>query len=182
MKKAKLNFEEFVDNSQKSQIIEDSTELAEEFLKTAEKIEKLQEKQTAIESQLIERVRSEYEANGKKGSFCKTYNVKGATKKGVQITFSDKFKSLPSELKKTLSKAGKNVAQYFDTKRDIVLSKTDPETVSELLDILGADNFNKYFKVKVATITKKGFDKAQFNLPKEIRSMVKQYKPSVKKW
>ncbi len=181
MKKNKLNFQEFKDNSKKSQVIADMSDVVDNFLKLKDKIDKLQQEQEQLEAQLIQRARQEYENNARMQEFCKTYNVTGNKYKGLQITFSDKFKSLPLELQKTLIKSNKQLAKYFDTKRDIKLSKTDPETVSELLNILGADKFNKYFTVKVYTVTKSGFDKVQFTLPDEIRNVVQQYKPSVKK-
>lgn len=132
------------------------------------------------EQELIQIVQVEYEERGSSGDFVKSLNVTGSQTPGVQVTYCDKFSSIDYEHKAALQKADPEFSKHFEERRDISLKVTDDEVIEKLIAKLGEKLFAELFEVKLSIVAKEGTDRAQFSLGDEVRSFLKQQKPSVK--
>lgn len=134
----------------------------------------------SLEGQLLELVRPEYEA-GAKGDFHKTYNLAGKETPGVQVSYKDMFKQIPLDKEPALrSRLGEMFDSYFRQARDISLIDTSDDGIEALLEKLGPDLFQKFFKVEMYIGTKPDLDRKQFQLPPEVQMVVQQYKAALK--
>lgn len=110
-------------------------------------------------------------------SFCKSVKLVGTVGQ-VTVTRADKFSigkdttlaALEAELGK------KFVAEHFVTENEVLLNPKvlkDNKLLKELIDLVGAANFAKFF-VKVSTVAPvKGLDKDLFTLPADKREVVR---------
>lgn len=135
----------------------------------------------AIEGTLLEVANGIYEGRAKEGQFSKSLNFNGAETAGVQVSYQDKFSDLPIEAEGELRRAlGDRFNACFEQKRSISMKITDDETVRMLVEKLGQEVFSKIFEIKISLATKDDMDRRQFELPSAARSLMKQYKASVK--
>ena len=154
----------------------DAANLAKQQFKQAET-----EKEMADEA-IIEVARREYETRTRGGGFTKAISFPGATTPGVQVSFMDKWRDLPIDLKPAIvGEVGpEKFSMLFEEHRRLTLKKTDDETIRFLLDTLGGDVFQDIFEIAVVLHPRSGFDQRQFELSDHVRQLAGQYKPSVK--
>lgn len=154
-----------------------------EYVALRAQIADLEARANVLESGIVIVSGRIYSERALSGNFAKSMNLDGETTPGVQVTYSDKFSTIEadSEAESELRKAvGKRFDELFEEKREISLEKSDDATIQLLLEKLGEEAFAEIFKVKVRIAAKKGFDKIQFELPPQVREIVKQASPSVK--
>lgn len=134
----------------------------------------------SLEGQLLEQVRPEYE-DGAKGDFNKTYNLAGKETPGVQVSYKDSFKKIPLDKEPFLqSRMGEMYDGYFRQAREISLIDTSDDGIEALVEKLGPELFQKFFKVEMFIGTKPDMDRKQFQLPPDVREVVQQYKAALK--
>ena len=153
----------------------DAANLAKQQFKQAET-----EKEMADEA-IIEVARREYETRACGGAFTKTISFPGASTPGVQVSFMDKWRDLPIDLRPAIvGEVGPEFATLFEEHRRLTLKKTDDETIRFLLDALGGETFQAIFEIAVVLHPRSGFDQRQFELSDNVRQLAGQYKPSIK--
>src|SRR5277367_6115440 len=143
----------------------------------------------SLEGELITHIRQEYEQAANAGDFSKSFNVLGANSDGVQVTFTDRFSAIPGDMEEqlkgnlaaTYGDGGvESFRTYFEEKRSLSLTKTDDDTIKMLLEKLGEKTFTEIFKINVTINPKKDMDRNQFDLPAEVRGLLKQANAGVK--
>ncbi|GJQ43856.1 MAG: hypothetical protein JETCAE03_33540 [Ignavibacteriaceae bacterium] len=99
----------------------------------------------------------------------------------VLVTYKDAFSKISKEVSDEIEKKMKDkFDNFFKEKRTIQLKETatDNDTIDFLLQALGETKFVEIFDVEVATVPVDGMDKKQFELPAEVRGLIKQFKPA----
>lgn len=136
----------------------------------------------ALEGEVLVETDSLYEKRAQDGQFSKSLNLEGNKTNGIQVTYQNKFVSIPSENEGELKTIlGEKFNTYFEQKRDLKLQVTDDKTIQLLIDKLGEKVFFEIFSIDVSIVPKGDMDRNQFNLPEQARAFLKQYKASVKK-
>lgn len=105
------------------------------------------------------------------------------TEGAVLVTYKDAFvkitKDIADELKLRLKEKFDN---FFREKRVIKLkdSATGNDTIEFLVKTLGQEKFIELFDVEINTVAVEDMDKKQFELNESVRSLISQYKPSLR--
>lgn len=134
----------------------------------------------ALESQMLEKVRVNYEA-GANRTFAKTLNVAGHDTPGVQVSFKDAFTKIPIDREPFLkAELGNDYDRFFVQKREISLLDTSDDTVALLLSKLGPEEFKRLFDIGLSVQCRPDMDRNQFLLPKNVRDCLVQYKGATK--
>ena len=135
---------------------------------------------------LVDYARKAQDKDGKNNDYHKSYEIEGKSN-SVKFISADKF-SVNGDDKEKLEKTfKKNFDELFEEKIDVTLKGEvfeNDEKQKKLMKLLG-DNFNEFFNVTSKLVTKVDFDKNVYgkvngsNL-KEVRTLVKQNKPSIR--
>lgn len=138
---------------------------------------------TVAEADLLAITSRIYAERAENGKFAKSMNIDGETTAGVQVVYADKFSAIDADspAEASLREAlGSKFDSLFTEKRTVALDKTDDATIELLIEKLGEKLFLEIFKVRVQIAPVEGFDKLQFELPSQVRELVKQSKASVR--
>lgn len=131
----------------------------------------------AKEETLLKEAFDSYQEAIKQQRFTNSFNFVGKRHNGMLVSFKDAFSALPKESEQHLkSTLGDNFSSFFEKKREITLLDTSDETVSLLLEKLGPDTFKRIFKTEIKIKPRPEMDRKQFELPEEVRSLLKQQK------
>lgn len=141
-----------------------------------------------LEKEMLDQAGRIYADRAEAGHFAKSMNIDGVETQGVQVVYTDKFSAidvsvngeanpLESQLRKLV---GKRFDSLFEEKRTVQMSKTDDKTIALLMEKLGEEVFFDIFQIRVQVAPVKGFDQIQFELPAQVREIVKQSKASVR--
>lgn len=141
-----------------------------------------------LEKEIVEKSDRIYANRAEAGHFAKSMNIDGIETTGVQIVYTDKFTGIDTQVngkdnpqEKNLRKIlGKRFDSLFEERRTVSMVKADDKTIDLLVEKLGEDVFLDIFQIRVQIVPSKGFDEAQFELPAQVREIVKQAKPSVR--
>ena len=170
----------------KQPIINDAT-LYNAVSKTASLIRDIKNLEADLDIQketIAERVRKDYEAGrATQGSFKLTDKSGNPV---IMTTYKNAFTQIPIEQEDTIrdlmNADGKKFEAYFTPSYEVKMKDTSIDGVAKLIEMLGEENFEKYFEVSKQTIkVNENMDSMQFSLPEEVKPFVKQYKPSFKK-
>lgn len=136
-----------------------------------------------VDAELLGEAGRIYAERAQAGNFAKSMNLEGAATPGVQVVYTDRFTAVEAgtDQEAQLREAvGNRFDAFFEEKRTLTLEKTDDATIATLIEKLGEETFTAIFKIRVQIAPKEGFDKLQFELPPQVRSIVKQSKASVR--
>lgn len=154
------------------------------------KIKQLEADESQAEQTIIEHVQPQQELQARQGNFSKSFLVEGQTGSLTYIV-TDKF-SVPKdeevheELKKML---GQKFDEFFEYKRTVALNEKVQENTTLVNKIIKACetagiSLAEAFNVTDVLVSKKDLDKRQYELDANtlatFKSLVKQYKPSLK--
>lgn len=157
------------------EIIDELFDELETFRKSKERLEKLQASVVTLVTDEL------YSEVVNCGEFHKSFNVKGTSTDGIQITYRDVFSKISFDKKSALkSFLGKKYDECFHDVREISVRDTTDETITLLRQKLGDEDFRKIFKIELSIATNEGMDKKQFSLPDTIKPFLVQSKPSIK--
>jgi len=134
-----------------------------------------------LDERVIETVQPTYRTNARSGN--SSVVLSGADTGGVIAVFSDRFTDIEFEKMAELQTADPEYAHHFQQQRKIALREeaaADDAVIADLLTTLGPEKFGAIFETKLAITCAKGMAAMQFELPEAARSLVKQYKPSVR--
>ena len=144
------------------------------------------EKEYAAEV-IVDLVRRHQDKEAFSGDFSKSYEVKGSENSVKYIT-ADKFSVKDADKEKLKKLFKKSYDELFEEKLEVSLKAevlNSEDLQEELMNLVGKENFSKFFDVETTFKTKVGFDE---NLYKnvsadkvdEVRTLVKQNKPSIR--
>ncbi len=138
---------------------------------------------------LIERITTEQDTEGFEGYHHKSFDVPGKKDNRVKVVTADKFSinaEDEGEIKKLLGKKGyeANIEETYNISlKPEVLE--DEKLQAELMELIGPENFARFFSTTKKLSTVKGFDARVYQaisedkLP-ELRTFIKPTKPSIK--
>ena len=153
-------------------------------------IKQLEADESQAEQTIIDHVMPQQELQARQGNFSKSFFVEGAST-SLTYTTTDKF-SIPKdedvheEIKKLL---GPKFEEFFEYKRTVALNPKVQENTPLVNKIIKACetagvSMAEAFDVTDVLVSKKDLDKRQYELDANtlaiFKSMVKQYKPSLK--
>lgn len=135
----------------------------------------------ALEAELLKEMAEVYRDYAEQGEFSKTFNVSGDESPGMQVIFTDRFSDLPLEKENALQELlGEKYNKYFFQRRNISVADTSDETLKLILSKLGEENFKKFFKIEMSLGCQGDMDRGQWDLPPEVRLILRQYKASLR--
>jgi hypothetical protein len=139
------------------------------------------------EAEIINYVLPIQEEDGFGHNYQKSYRVQGVSEV-VTFVSSDKFSNIKAEdVEPVKSLLNTRFSEFVEEKVSVTLK--DEVMVSsalqqELMNLLGVENFGKFFKSEIKYLPTEGLDKKIFSLPKKVveslRVFLKKAKPSIK--
>lgn len=160
------------------------------FVNNKAQIKRLEAEQKDVETEIINHVRAQQDANAYAGNFSKSYLVAGSTCEVTYVT-SDRF-SVPQE-EETLTEVkklvGKKYDEFFEVRRSITMKKGVVEN-EKLLDKIATAcekaglSLGEIFDVGDKVFAKDSLDEKQYSIPAAKldmwRALVRQNKPALK--
>jgi hypothetical protein len=128
-------------------------------------------------------LKEEIKALRRGDEYSSSYALVGESTPGVSIAFSDSGTIKEADIPLLKQLTGDNFGNWFTEERSLELKGLSAEAtdkiVAALIGVLGVDGFKNAVNYKVQATTKKGFDKLQFNLSNEIKSVIKMREPTI---
>lgn len=155
--------------------------LSDSVVKAYEKKAQAEAEFRVAEAEILREAQVLYESRATRNEFSKSLDFIGKEGPGVQITWQDKFSSIPISDEPALRKAfGSKFDEMFEEKRELRLVDTSDKAIKILVDLLGAPAFKKLFEISVTYQAKPNMDVAQFKVSEKARGMLRQTKPALK--
>jgi hypothetical protein len=139
------------------------------------------------EVDIIDWVKEKQDKDGFSNNFQKSYRVQGINE---TITFvsSDRFSNITAENVPTLQTVlGKKFDEFVEKKMTVSLKEEvlrDEALQQELMNLIGKDKFQTFFRSEISYKPVDGFDKKLFSLGKtvveKVREFIQQAKPSLR--
>lgn len=157
-----------------------------EFLKSRQ-VEKEAKAEKEFHSNfIVEKVRTIQDENAFNGEFSKSYEVKTSVG-SVKFVTADKFSVNPNDEKEIRNLLGNEFDSLMEEKVEVKLKESvmnNTELQKKLMKLIG-NNFDEFFEVTSTLTTKEGFDekvyeKVDKSKMDELRTYVKQSKPSIR--
>ena len=139
------------------------------------------------EADVIEYAKGYQDERGFEGDYQKSYRVKGVNEI-VTVVSSDRFSPFNPEDEDSLKEIlGKKYEEFVEARIQVTVKEEvfeSPELQQELLKLIPADQFPKFFNAETKLVCSKEFDRRIYTLGKKIverlRPLIKQAKPSVR--
>jgi len=158
-----------------------------ELVEWKRKLKEAEAEKDSREAEVINYVLPIQDEDGFGHNYQKSYRVQGVDQV-VTFVSSDKFSNVkPEDIEPVKNLLGERFSELVEEKVAVTLKDevmTNVELQKDLMDLIGAENFGKFFQSKVSYVATEGLDRKLFSLPRKVvfslRVFLKKSKPSIK--
>jgi len=111
-----------------------------------------------------------------------TVKVPDTTGGSVTVIWSHSYSKIPIDNEELLKENVPNYDNYFEQKTEIKVKDVTENTLSELINLVGAENFSRFFEVERWISPTEKFTEDSWKIPSmdNLTGIIKQKKPSVR--
>jgi len=158
-----------------------------ELVEWKRKLKEAEAEKDSREAEVINYVLPIQDEDGFGHNYQKSYRVQGVSQV-VTFVSSDKFSNVkPEDIEPVKNLLGERFPEFIEEKVAVTLKDevmTNVELQKDLMYLIGAVNFGKFFQSKVSYVATEGLDRKLFSLPRKVveslKVFLKKAKPSIK--